>query len=162
MVFMLAVVLAASAPAARAASAEEASEDYEKALEYFHNGELKAAFIETKNALQSDSRHLGARLLQGRIYLALGNGAAAEDAFDTARRFGAGDEASLTLLADAYIMQRKFEELYQIVVPGTRGQDLAAAGRCSSRVGWSRPTSNIRSRPALPRIYPKRWSVRRR
>jgi len=126
-VFTLTAVLVVTLPAAKADSAEEASEDYEKALEYFHDGQLKAAFIETKNALQSDSRHIGARLLQGRIFLALGNGAAAEDAFVTARRFGASDEISLTLLADAYIMQRKFDEFEETIVPGVHGQNLAAA-----------------------------------
>ncbi len=48
----------------------------DKARGFFDNGDLRAATIELKNALQADPGDAAARLLLGRIYIELRSGAA--------------------------------------------------------------------------------------
>ena len=50
------------------AAPEEAARFYEEARKQWSNGEVSAAVIELKNALQLDPDHLSARLLLGQIY----------------------------------------------------------------------------------------------
>lgn len=108
------------------ATAADAAEFYERALRYYHDADLKSAVIETKNALKEDSAHIGALILLGKLYLATGNGAAAESSLKTARESGARDEEVLVPLAESYIMQRRFEPIYDTIIPLTSKQHVRA------------------------------------
>ena len=60
----------------------------DKARDSFAKGDIKAAGIELKNALQKDPGNAEARLLLGELYLKLGNGLAAEKEFRRAQELG--------------------------------------------------------------------------
>jgi len=90
-----------------------ASESADKARAFFDKGELRAATIELKNALQKDPNDADARLLLGKLYLDSGNGAAAEK--ELRRAIDLGSDASLWRLdlVEALILQGKFDEAMQ-------------------------------------------------
>ncbi len=104
----------------------DGSNHYEKALQYFHGGELQSARIEVLNALKDNQEHIGARLLYAEIDLAAGNGSAAEGSVRMAQRFGANDRNSLVLLGKTLLLQRNFDTFYEQVVPGMRDRALEA------------------------------------
>jgi putative PEP-CTERM system TPR-repeat lipoprotein len=78
---------------------------FEAAKEYVANGDVNAAIIELKNALQKDADNVAARLLLGKIYLGLNNGPYAEKEIRAAQRRGANDLATRVMLARALLLQ---------------------------------------------------------
>lgn len=62
---------------------------YEDALELFNAGDQKSALIQVKNSLQRDPGQLPAKILLGRIHLALGRPEPAEEQFVQAGQLGA-------------------------------------------------------------------------
>ena len=90
-----------------------ASESTDKARAYLDKGDLRSATIELKNALQKNPNDATTRLLLGRLYLRVGNGAAAEKEIRTAIDLGA--DAALWRLdfVEALIAQAKFDEALQ-------------------------------------------------
>ena len=90
-----------------------ASEATDKASAFLEQGDLRAATIELKNALQKNPNDATARLLLARLYLRIGNGAAAEKEIRSAIDLGA--EASLWRLdfVEALIAQGKFDDAVQ-------------------------------------------------
>ncbi|HYN79235.1 MAG TPA: XrtA/PEP-CTERM system TPR-repeat protein PrsT, partial [Lamprocystis sp. (in: g-proteobacteria)] len=90
-----------------------ASESTEKARVFLEKGDLRSATIELKNALQKDPNDATTRLLLARLYLRVGNGAAAEKEIRTAMDLGA-DAAQWRLdFVEALIAQAKFDEAIQ-------------------------------------------------
>jgi len=83
----------------------------ERARVYLDKGELKAASLEIKNALQQNQNNAQAHWLLGKVYLELGNAAGAEKELRRASEFGVEDGAVLPLLAQALLVQGKLEEL---------------------------------------------------
>jgi Tfp pilus assembly protein PilF len=72
------------------------SEDYLREAEnYLAKGEIQAAVIQLKNALQQDPDNVRARLRLGKIYLRAGQGRAAEKELSQARKLGAKPEEVL-------------------------------------------------------------------
>ncbi len=69
------------------------------------DGNPRAARIELLNAIKADPENSLAHALQGRIYLALGDGAAAEAELQRAIRNGMNAPALSHLLAHAYLLQ---------------------------------------------------------
>lgn len=66
------------------------ADDYvAEARGYINKGEIKAAVIELKNALQNDPSHTQARLLLGSLYLRTNDGPAAAKEYGRARDLGA-------------------------------------------------------------------------
>jgi putative PEP-CTERM system TPR-repeat lipoprotein len=89
---------------------------YESGIAYFSRGEYDAAAIDLKNALQENPRHLPSRLLLGRVNLLQGDPAGAEKELLQALRLGAAREKVYPSLGNAYLLQRKYEELLDTVV----------------------------------------------
>ncbi|MFT5390941.1 MAG: putative PEP-CTERM system TPR-repeat lipoprotein [Gammaproteobacteria bacterium] len=121
--FLMVVILLGAAVSARA---DEAGEAYESALESFSDGDLAAAWIYVRNALKADIKHTGVRLLQARIHLVAGNADAAEATLGQARRFNAKEADMLILLGETYIMQRRFDAVYDDLVPNVADSATSA------------------------------------
>ena len=90
------------------------AEYVEKAQAYLDQGEVKAASIELKNAIQRNPENAQARWLLGKLHLDLGNGAAAEKELRRASDLGVADESISPLLARALLMERRYDELFKI------------------------------------------------
>jgi putative PEP-CTERM system TPR-repeat lipoprotein len=96
------------------------------AQQYFDKGELNAAIIQLKNALQRDPDLAPARLLLGRSYLQQGEAASAEKELERARALGVKDDAVLPLLGRTWLLQGKTERvLDEIDGEGLSGEALA-------------------------------------
>ncbi len=93
------------------AASPESNEYYQKAEEALKNGKVSEAIIHLKNAVRADPGNADARFLLGQYHLQSGDIPGAEKEFREARKLGLGDEKVLPLLAQAYIMQRKSDEL---------------------------------------------------
>lgn len=109
----LAIGLSYSAPA----WVQSAAELYERGLVAYNNAEVRTAYIHLKNALEEDPRLLSALLLLGRIQLALGKGADAEEQFLAADRLGAHRSLTLVPLAQAYLLQGKAQQVIADLFP---------------------------------------------
>ena len=125
----VAVALVASGAAIAAVNPQKASEYYENALEYFNGKDYAQAVIELKNALQADPRSLPARVLLGRVYVRIHDGASAEKELIRARRSGADNELTLVPLAHAYLMQQKFEALLDEIDIAGQGPEITGEVR---------------------------------
>ena len=114
--------------------AEGVAQYMREAQDYFAAGKLQAAAIQLKNVLQSESDHGEARLLLGRIYLELGDGAGAEKELEHARA-AAVEEAAvlLPLLGRAWLMQGRADTLLENLPLLETGAASARAERLSLR-----------------------------
>jgi len=120
-----------STPAA--ATTTEIGRYYEDGLRRLEAGDISGAITDLKNALRIDPDHVPSRLLIGRAYVSVGDGASAEDSLERARDLGASDEQSLIPLARAYLLQQKCDVLLDAVlsgrgVPELEGQILVVRG----------------------------------
>jgi len=97
--------------------AEGSSVSYEQALVSYNKGEIRTAYIHLKNALKEDPLLLAPHLLLARIYLAMGNGAEAEEELLIADRLGAHRSLILVPLAKAYLQQGKNQQLIDELFP---------------------------------------------
>ena len=121
-----------------------ASESTDKASAFLDKGDLRSATIELKNALQKNPNDATTRLLLARLYLRVGNGAAAEKEIRTAIDLGA--DATLWRLdfVEALIAQAKFDEALQRLdaatdLPGEE-QVRALILRGDAALGQNEPT----------------------
>jgi cellulose synthase operon protein C len=96
---------------------KSAAETYEQALVAFNLGEIRAAYIFSKNALQADPFLLPAHLLLGKIFLQLGHGDRAEKELLIAEGLGAHRSLILIPLARAYLLQDKASQLINELFP---------------------------------------------
>ena len=111
------LLFAAFVSVVSSAMADTGQEALERAIKHYHEGALRSAAIETKNALKENPKSPDALVLLGKLYLATGNGEAAEAALVDARENGAAEILTLAPLAEAYIMQRRFDTLYEEIIP---------------------------------------------
>lgn len=105
----------------------------DRAQDYLDKGELQAASIELKNALQQNQNNPQARRLLGVVHLRAGDAAGAEKELRLASELGVADEVIQPLLAQALLAQEKFDALDALPVHGLaagagRGEVLAAQG----------------------------------
>lgn len=91
------------------------------------NGELNAAIIELKNALQDDPEYGPGRRLLGVLYVELGNGAEAEKELLRARRLHVQENGIALPLGEALLQQREYQRLLDSVQPvsGMSMRDVA-------------------------------------
>jgi putative PEP-CTERM system TPR-repeat lipoprotein len=94
-------------------------------------GDYRTAAIQLKSALQKDGNNARARWLLGEVALATEEGAAAEKEILRAGELGVGSDAVVPALAQALLLQGKFDEVLALEVPPTlspraRGEVLAA------------------------------------
>jgi len=126
---LLGVSVLSVSPAVRAAqdSVNEKSQQYYRdAQGYLDKGDINAASIQLKNAIRADPSNVSARYDLARIYLFLGDYAAAEKELTVARERGMADEKVLPLLAEAYLRQLKFDKVLEIARPGNFGKEQNA------------------------------------
>lgn len=97
---------------AAAGATDEYVEDAEK---YIKKGDTNAAVIQLKNALQKDPNNVTARKMLGEIYLRVGNGPAAAKELGAAIRHGAKDKETHVLLARAYLLMGKFDDVLKTI-----------------------------------------------
>ena len=125
-----ALLLAASVAACSGSADPGAS--LEKARQYLDAGKTRAAAIELKNLLKADRNNGQARFLLGQINLKLGDAAGAEKELRLARQAGVADTEVLPFLAEAYLKERKFDELLELdptgLTPEGRARVMAAQG----------------------------------
>ncbi len=115
-----------SAQAAQNAVNAKSEKYYRDAQGYLDKGDINAASIQLKNAIRSDPSNVRARYDLARIYLFLGDYAAAEKELTVARERGMEDEKILPLLAEAYLRQLKFDKVLEIARPGDFAPELNA------------------------------------
>ena len=100
------------------ANAYSPNETFEKALSSFQQGKLSEAEIHVKNILKNNSKHIATRVLLAEILIAKGNGAAAEIELNFAKLNGVDHNRIIPLLAESYILQRRFQEVKDITSSG--------------------------------------------
>jgi len=105
---------------------ESAAGFYEDALLRFQSDDYKGAIVQLKNALQADPENLPSRILLGRAYLRLGAAAAAEVELRAARARGADLDLIAVPLGRAYLLERRFEHLFDEISPVGRSQPVQA------------------------------------
>lgn len=98
------------------AVAAKADDYVAEAREFIAEGELKAAVIELKNALQADPSHVEARLQLGALYLRSSDGAAAAKEFRRARDLGAPKKDWMPGYARGVTLQGEFRKVLDDVV----------------------------------------------
>ena len=68
------LLFAAFVSVVSSAMADTGQEALERAIKHYHEGALRSAAIETKNALKENPKSPDALVLLGKLYLATGNG----------------------------------------------------------------------------------------
>ncbi|MCC7413618.1 MAG: PEP-CTERM system TPR-repeat protein PrsT [Gammaproteobacteria bacterium] len=124
LVLMLVGLLVGSVGSRAVPAPPELSVYYEDAVKRIDQGDYEGALVQLKNALQRDPKHLPARILLGKTYLRLGQGAAAEKELRLAWRLGADEQHIFIPLGNALLLQRKYQEILDTI----RGSDPAAGG----------------------------------
>lgn len=81
------------------------------AQEYIAKRDVRAAVIELKNALQSDSTNTQARFLLGQVHLSVGDAASAEKELRRAQEGGWNREAIQPLLLESLLRQGRHDDL---------------------------------------------------
>jgi len=114
--YLLSLLLITS-PISLLADESAASRYYEKAVILKDKGDFKASIIELKNALQENPNFLAARILQGKTYILLEQGADAEKQLTDANKLGADRSVTLRPLALAYLLQEKYQQLIDKIDP---------------------------------------------
>ncbi|MFO1428961.1 MAG: XrtA/PEP-CTERM system TPR-repeat protein PrsT [Candidatus Competibacteraceae bacterium] len=93
------------------------TEYVERARQYQNKGDLQAAVIDLKNALQQNPANVEARLLLGTLYVRLGNGASAQKELEFAKAGGIADELVSIPLAKAYLIQGNAQQILANIWP---------------------------------------------
>jgi tetratricopeptide (TPR) repeat protein len=95
----------------------------------YRNGQISTARIELLNAIKDDPANPVAHLLQARVYLAIGNGVAAEAELDLAMRNGIKPQRIHHLMAEAWLLQgdpdRALSEADPARIPAAFAADAA-------------------------------------
>ena len=104
-------LLALSMLGADPAAATSAQDYLRNAQKHLDEGEANAAVIELKNALSIDPTLVEARLMLGKVYLRLGDGPSAEKEIKRAEGLGVAREHWISALAEAYLLQGKFQNM---------------------------------------------------
>jgi putative PEP-CTERM system TPR-repeat lipoprotein len=90
---------------------QNADKPYEDALASFYTSELNAAIIHLKNALKNDPKHLPSMVLLAEVYIAMGDGALAENQLEKAQNNKADESKVLPLMIEAYLLQQKYKKV---------------------------------------------------
>ena len=91
--------------------ARSSEELLESAQVYLDNNNFASAVVELKNALQQDTNNIEARKLLGDVYLQIGKGEDAEKEIRRAISFGMSPASGATSLAQALLLQGKFQQV---------------------------------------------------
>lgn len=148
--------------AGSATAAADLARELDKAEQLRAQGQLGAAIIELKNALQDEPDYGPGRRLLGVLYVELGNGAEAEKELLRARRLKVRETGIALPLAEALLLQREYQRLLESVQPvsgmsmrdvadlrALRGEALLALGRQGDAEAAVK--SALATDPAAPR-----------
>ncbi len=83
----------------------------ERADQQRQKGNLRAAIIELKNALQKNRNNAAARVLLGRVYVDAGDGASAEKELSRAETLGVPRTDLAKWLGEAWLLQGQFQKV---------------------------------------------------
>ncbi len=123
-----AVTIPLASPA-RADASTSAAGALSKAQTHYNRGDYRAAMIELKNALRANPKNAQARVLQAQVYLRMQQGIAAQTEVEAARRAGVSKDNTRHLMAEAMVLQRRFndalEETRAGTVPATHAAEAA-------------------------------------
>jgi putative PEP-CTERM system TPR-repeat lipoprotein len=122
-------VLLTVAPLASASPAEEYFQD---AQGYLAKGEINAAIIQLKNALQSDPTHVASRLALGSLRLRTNDGPSAAKEFGRARDLGAPKSQWMLGYVRALAMQQDFRG----IVDAVQIDDTLSAEDAAELLAW--------------------------
>jgi putative PEP-CTERM system TPR-repeat lipoprotein len=92
-------------------SSAQAASFLERAQQHFEDGDLRAADVELKNALQREPNNAEARFLLGKVHLKLGDPSSAEKEFLRSRELGYADDELDLFLAYARLQQQRFRDV---------------------------------------------------
>ena len=109
-----------------------------RAKEYLALADYQAAIIEFKNALQQDGRSGEARLLLGQAYLNTGDAVSAEKELRRAQQLGRGAAEIAPSLAQALLLQEKFDALSEIDTTTLAPADQALVMALQARASMAR------------------------
>jgi putative PEP-CTERM system TPR-repeat lipoprotein len=82
-----------------------------QAESFLAKGQLKAAEIELKKAIQADPQNMAAHYRLATVQMQLGEAAAAEHEAKTARAGGYDPDHTVPLVAETYLLQQKYKQL---------------------------------------------------
>lgn len=89
----------------------------EQAESYLNERDYRLAILTLKKILQDNPDDASARLLLGKTYLPIGDGASAEKELRRAVELGANKEDYIASLATAYLLQGKIDQAIQLAIP---------------------------------------------
>lgn len=165
----LALAVAVAASAALATTAVEESQAWlEDARERLEQGDIRAAVIDLKNALQQHPDNAEARLLLGTLYVDLGQPLEAEKELNRARELGIAYQRVALPLGRALLLQGRFETLLGRFDATGKPDDLAfdiLLLRAQAQAGLRRFEAAIDSLETAARLRPddgRAWVVQAR
>lgn len=112
----------------------ESTGAYERGVQRFESGDIRAARIELLRALQANPDNALARLLQARVMLELGSGVAAQTEIEKAIAAGVPRDKTRHLMAHALVLQREFDRALREADPAVVPPQFASyAARARGR-----------------------------
>jgi putative PEP-CTERM system TPR-repeat lipoprotein len=93
----------------------QSSDNYEKALQSFHQNKIDETFIHLKNALQEDSADLPSKILLAKVHVLKREGDAAINYIEEAIALGADVNHTTLTLAQAYMQKRFYLKVISLV-----------------------------------------------
>lgn len=126
--FPLPLAVAAAAAGLLWTSVVLAEGPLERANAAFDKGDYRTVEVALKALLQKDPGQVEARLLLGRTYLRLNDGASASKEFQRAVELGVTEAALRLDLAEALLQQNQFDEAIALLDNTAAGADPAQAG----------------------------------
>jgi len=103
---------------------QSANKPYEDALDSFYLSELNTAVIHLKNALKNNPKHLPSMVLLAEVYIAMGDGASAENQLENAQDNNADENRILPLMLEAYLLQQKYQQVIDSSIPNVSQKKL--------------------------------------
>jgi putative PEP-CTERM system TPR-repeat lipoprotein len=95
-------------------------EHVQKAKEFQDQGNLDAAVIELKNALQKNPKNSDARWLLGKVYVSQGQGELAENELKKSKELGMDTEALTVPMGQALLLQGLYQRVVSEINPGPK------------------------------------------
>ena len=96
------------------AQLQESNDDYEKALQSFHQNKFNEAYIHTKNVLKESPNHLPSKILLGKIHIHRNEANAAIDILNEAIDMNAHPNFITVPLANAYKLKKNYDKIIKL------------------------------------------------
>jgi predicted Zn-dependent protease len=118
-----------------------------EARQYRQQGDISAAAVQLKNALQKDPDNRDARRLLGEVYIEQADAVAAEKELRRALALGAPSNELLILLAKSMLLQGQYQRMLDELnsVPDAGGRPAILALRAGACWDWTSAPRRLRS-----------------